>query len=89
MNNTKIINLFICLPSRFLMGYIIEKFKLYDLLIFSSLGFIYRYYSDPNRHFNNNRLLHSLLYFISYLTKDNLYIYLSNIFSIIYLIVNW
>ena len=87
--NLKLIHAFICLPSRFLMSYIIEKFKLYDLLIFSSLGFIYRYYSDPNRHFNKNRLLHSLLYFISYLTKDNLYIYLSNIFSIIYLIVNW
>ena len=85
----KLIYPFACLGSRFLLSYLIEKFKLYHLLIFSSLGFIYRYYSDPNRHFNKNRLLHSLLYFISYLTKDNLYIYLSNIFSIIYLIVNW
>ena len=87
MNKT--INLFVCIPSRFIMGYIIEKFKLYNLLIFSSSGFIYRFYNDPNRHFNKNRLVHSLLYFISYLTKDNIYIYVSNIFSIIYLLVNW
>ena len=87
--NNKVIFIFACLPSRFLLSYLIEKFKLYDLLILSSAGFIYRYFSDPNRHFNKHRILHSLLYFISYLTKDNLYIYLSNIFSIIYLIVNW
>ena len=52
MNNTKLINLFVCIPSRFLLSYMIDKFKLYDLLIFTSIGFIYRYITNSERAFN-------------------------------------